>query len=112
MKREIALRMLADIFIPVGERDGFITSMYEMAEDAGNTLDRMNSIEEELLLLKQSLSVIHEVLTDNKQSLSGIHEVLADGMVRTEEHTEETIEAPTEDLTDETLPANDAVLIN
>lgn len=94
MKREIALRMLADIFIPVGERDGFITSMYEMVDDANATLERMTSIENELQAIRQSLTLLHEVL--------------ADKMVRTEESTL-TDEELTDVLENETLAKNDTV---
>jgi cytolysin (calcineurin-like family phosphatase) len=71
MTKEYAIRMLADIFIPVGDRQSLIDSIYELIDDAKASKEMLNQARKDLQAVKETTASLLTLLQAYNPSLAG-----------------------------------------
>jgi len=88
MTKEYAIRMLADIFIPVGDRQTLIDNIYELIDDAKVTKEMLLRAQNDLIEVKDTTATILAFLQVSESSLTTENEPLEESKKSEENEAE------------------------
>lgn len=63
------IRMAADVFIPVGERQAFVNSLYQLVEDANTAKEMALQAQNDLQTIKDGIAVLLSVANANQPKI-------------------------------------------
>ena len=63
------VRMAADIFIPVGERQALVDSLYQLVEDASTAKEMALQAQSDLQAIKNGIAVLLSVANNNQPKI-------------------------------------------
>ena len=68
------IRMAADVFIPVGERQALVNSLYQMVDDAALAKQMALQVQDDLASIKQGIAILLSLANINQPIIEETNE--------------------------------------